>query len=100
MQSNLLPVSHISSSTKTLTPNPNSTQINSTTNSQTPWKVYTTNKFGFSIEYPQSWIISEKQNKYEIGVELTIESPDIWDPNNGRFNFVAALPVHLTISRR
>jgi len=74
------------------TSNPNSTQTNNTTN-QTQWKVYTTNKFGFSIQYPQSWTISEKQNRFESGVELTIESPDISDPNRGAFNFVSSGPT-------
>jgi hypothetical protein len=77
------------------TPNPNSTQTNNTTN-QIQWKVYTNNKFGFSIEYPQSWIVSEKQSRFEDRVELEIESPDISDPNSGAFNFVDASPTPIS----
>jgi len=71
----------------------NSTQINSTTSSQPQWKVYTNNKFGFSIEHPQSWLISEKQSRFESGVDLTIESPDISNPNHGAFTFSNAGPT-------
>jgi hypothetical protein len=73
--------------------NSNSTQANTTTtNSQAQWKVYTNDKFGFSVEYPPSWIISEKQNRFESGVEAAIESPDLGGSNYGSFVLADASP--------
>ena len=61
----------------------NSTQANTTTTgSQIQWANYTNDKFGFSVEYPQSWIIEERQNRFENTVETAIIAPGTKsDPN-------------------
>jgi hypothetical protein len=72
----------------------NSTQANTTTTgSQIQWANYTNDKFGFGVEYPQSWIIEERQNRFENTVETAIIAPGTKsDTNWGRFNFENASP--------
>ena len=66
---------------------------------QVHWANYTNDKFGFSVEYPQSWIIREKQNRFETGAEATIESPDWAESRNdknksiGTLDFIGAEPT-------
>jgi hypothetical protein len=56
--------------------------------SQMQWSIYTNSKFGFSIEYPNTWKVQEKQNRFEKGSDLAIESNEsIFNPNNGKFTF-------------
>jgi hypothetical protein len=76
----------------------NSTQANTTTTgSQIQWANYTNDKFGFSVEHPLSWIIEERQNRFENTVETAIIAPGTKsDPNWGRLNFVYASPSTTT----
>jgi PsbP-like protein len=80
-------------STNAQTFNSSSTRANATTlETQLQWAVYANDKFGFSVEYPLSWIISEKENRFESGADLTIESPEIGTPDYGQFTFVGPTP--------
>jgi PsbP-like protein len=60
--------------------------------SQIQWKVYVNDKFGFTVEYPQFWIIDEKQNRFEYRPELLISSPELSNPDYGQFGFTSAPP--------
>jgi hypothetical protein len=81
----------------------NSTQLNTTSNitqlndtsseSEIQWAVYANDNFGFSMEYPLSWIVSEKQNRFESGYDLTVEGPDRSDSNWGQFDFSGPEPA-------
>jgi hypothetical protein len=71
----------------------NSTQTNLTTSSSLlQWAVYTNDEFGFSVEYPQSWVIEERENRFENTVDVGIIAPDDFDPNWGRFNLLYSSP--------
>ncbi len=52
-------------------------------NSQTQWRVYVDDKFGSSVEFPEFWIIDEKQYRFEKRVELSIELPGLSNPDYG-----------------
>jgi hypothetical protein len=58
------------------------------------WKTYSNSKFGFSIEYPLSWVIKEKTNRFEPGLDLEIKFSG--DPSNssyGKFTFNGGKPT-------
>lgn len=49
------------------------------------WNTYNSSKLGFSIEYPASWAVYEKQSRFEQGTDLRISSPILTE---GRFDVV------------
>lgn len=58
------------------------------------WKTYSNSKFGFSVEYPSSWVIKEKTNRFEPGLDLEIKFNG--DPSNssyGKFTFNGGKPT-------
>ena len=59
----------------------------------TTWKTYSNSKFGFSIDYPSEWIIKEKTNRFETGVDLTIQSSNILTPTTSEFTFNGGKPA-------
>jgi hypothetical protein len=52
----------------------------------TQWSTYNSSKLGFSIEYPSTWDVHEKQSRFEQGTDLTISSPDPFSPLGGQFD--------------
>jgi hypothetical protein len=67
-------------------------------NQNITWKNYSNNEFGFSIEYPSNWIVKEKQNRFEPGVQLIIRSTE--NPSSSLYSdfaFGGSGPVHLVM---
>jgi hypothetical protein len=59
--------------------------VQSNESAATEWKVYANGRFGFSIEYPRSWIVEEKQNRFDRGFEVVIQSPQFPSKDGGFF---------------
>jgi hypothetical protein len=67
---------------------------NPTTTNGLEWKTYSNDKFGFSVEYPSNWIVKEKTNRFEPGVEITIASnKSLQNPTSGAFFVTGNSPV-------
>lgn len=51
------------------------------------WKNFTSSNFGIAIEYPQTWQVIQKQNRFEEGPDITFEPADGNILNSGYASF-------------
>lgn len=99
--------SPVATSQVATSPNPNTNPIPNGTGETASWKTYTNKKVGFSISYPENWILEENplDDQLWTGIQISLQSPEdvkhnanpLADFGNGLFLYIYDNPKRISI---